>query len=129
MNDQLIDLLIRSLDEELTSGEQQQLDLGLLESEELRGYKTELLQMRELLGNGKSSFTKGFDTRVMDSIRKQDFESGLYNVQKWIALPAAAAIAVLLALNYYSDGSLTMDSLLGIKSVSNNIVTLTVVGY
>lgn len=128
MKEEHIELLLKSLDAELINSEQVELDLALAEDEDLRLYKEELLQMRNSLGELEYSFNEDFASQV-DSKLFDDFEKTLYKIFRWITVPSAVAVCVLLVMNYMSAGTLSLDSLLGVDSVSDEIITFNIYGH
>lgn len=129
MNEMNIDLLIRSFDEELSDVERKTLESALQNSAELRQYKKELMTMRNLLSAEKNSFSVHFTNNVMAEVSRDDFYSNFSGLFNWFALPGAAAVAVLLGMNYYFSGNLSFDGILGLQSLSDEIVTFTVIGF
>jgi len=135
MNKKLKDLLIRSLDDELGSNERAELEEALVVSPELRQEKEQLLAMRMRIGGQQFAFQSGFSGRVMQQIGQIskgkvvmfDFTQGLAAAFKRIALSGAAAILMLLLYTYVKDGSLSVDSLLGLKELnSDNAITFAI---
>jgi len=129
MDEKLSDLLIRSFDEELTFEEQVRLDNVLKNSEELRSEKKQLLLMRELIGNNKNSFGPNFSSEVMARINESGFSSGIFPLFKKIAFAGAASIIILLGLHVWSGGSLSLESILGVESAAQDVVTFNVMGH
>lgn len=130
MDDKLYNLLIRSLDEELTASEQQQLAAGLASSKALRKEKKQLLAMRTMLGKvGKTAqFKPFFAEKVMATIqgKKQQLKEAqpdffaplLWSFQR-VAYPSLAAICVLVAYTWFSEGMIDVDTLMGVQELAD----------
>ncbi len=107
-------LLLRSYDMPLNEKEKQQLQDGLAQSEVLRKEKENLDNVRTKIAAFEADFSTGFTERLMQYIAG---ESGFafLAVFRAFALSGAAAIILVLLMVYFMDGSLHLDSLLGIN--------------
>ncbi len=120
--DKLKELLIRSFDEELSAEEKQKLNKALLRSEALRMEKKEMEDTRNMIAGYSPSFSSDFSTNVLERIEEAD--NGLYFLFKRFALGAVAAIIMLLISVYYTDGSISGDSLLGLSDLTTDNILL-----
>ena len=129
MEEKINDLLIQSFDRELTTEEQLQLDEALKNSEELREQKEQLVSLRNMISKTKISFDQNFSAEVMDKISEGNFSSNVISLFKKIAYTGAASIVILLGSHLYSGGSLSLESFLGIESISADVLTFNVIGH
>ncbi|MBI3135552.1 MAG: hypothetical protein HYZ14_12820 [Bacteroidetes bacterium] len=129
MDEKLNDLLVRSFDQDLTPDEQAELDNALQNSEELRLEKEQLLSLRSLISNTSISPGQNFSSEVMDRIAENNFSTGTISLFKKIAYAGAASIIILLGSHLLSGGSLSLESFLGIESVSADVLTFNVIGH
>ena len=121
-------LLVRSLDEELSSSEKEKLEVCLTESSELREEKMELLEMRNIISSTQYSFNTGFQAKVMDRIAEEkeplilrpEFNRSLFTVFKRVALTGVAAIIILFLSIYLSDDSFSFRSITGGDNYSDD---------
>ncbi len=118
---ELYELLVRSFDDELNSGEKRKLEKALASSGELRSEKKKIQTMRKIIASKQYSFNPGFKNRIMVRIEeekksfilKSDFNRTLFSVFKRVALTGVAAIIILLLSIYLSDYSFSLDSFTG----------------
>jgi anti-sigma factor RsiW len=123
MNEQILDLLYRSLDSELAPQEQKQLDEALTQSEALRVEKKKLLAMRGAVGSSASgTFRPFFAERVMQRVKAESAENGLQEffesmvvVFRRVALIGAVAAVALVAMNLSSADDLTIAAAFGME--------------
>ena len=121
-------LLVRSLDEELSSSEKEKLEVCLSESSELRDEKRELLKMRNIISSTRYSFDAGFHAKVMERIAEEkeplilrpEFNRFLFTVFKRVALTGVAAIIILFLSIYLSDDSFSFHSITGGDTYSDD---------
>lgn len=129
-NQELLELLIRSLDSNLNDKDRMMLENALSESEELRSEKEKLVRMRELIGSGDYQFKHGFSDRVMNRLNKSknglgiefNFARDLNRVFTRVAITGIAAIILLLFSIFLTTGSVSFDSLSGAESYSEDNV-------
>jgi len=129
-NQELLELLIRSLDSNLNEKDRMMLENALSESEELRSEKEKLVRMRELIGSGDYQFKHGFSDRVMNRLNKSknslgiefNFARDLNRVFTRVAITGIAAIILLLFSIFLTTGSVSFDSLSGAESYSEDNV-------
>ncbi|OWY20657.1 hypothetical protein C7N43_00205 [Sphingobacteriales bacterium UPWRP_1] len=130
---ELYNLLLRSLDAELSPHEAQQLQTALENNEALRIQQQQMLQMRALLAGQQYHFNPGFEDRVMDAInqlqtegnsRQVDFGTALTLTFRRIALSGVAAILVLLFITYLNYQSLSLNAITGIENLNPEDVEL-----
>jgi len=115
-----LDLLIKSLDNELSPQEQQMLEQALSESEALRRERDQLLAMRSALGELPPVHDPAFSERVMQRLHEKSITSTAL-IAAMFPRVAAACILVLFAFLlsiYVSEGSLTSDALLGTQELT-----------
>lgn len=115
-----LDLLIKSLDNELSPEEQRALNEALAESEALRREREQLLAMRAAMADLRLEPDAGFPERVLEQIRVNK-HAGIAIIADLFPRVAAACIVILFAFLlsvYLSDGSLTTDALLGTQELT-----------
>ena len=103
-------LLLASFDRKLTSKEQATLDQGLTDFTGLQAEKTDLEQLRAMVGEQTYAFKPFFAGRVMHKIEVRIFPK--------VAMSGLAIIILLLASTYLIEGSFSLDTLLGISEVA-----------
>jgi hypothetical protein len=123
MNDELLDLLYRSFDSNLSKEDQARLGDGLSRDAELREEKKRLEQMRSMvLENADRSFKPFFSARVMRKIKDEAPQSDFFESLVWIfrrvAIVGGLALVLLLATNLLVGRGLSLDSLLGMPQIS-----------
>jgi len=132
MDKKMLKLLVRSLDDDLSKEEKKQLEIAIEKSENLRKEKEKLLKLKALVEKQEYKFKPFFAGRVMNKIEQQkdkkvifpDFLNGFSVAFKRVVLSGAAAILLLIFSIYFSEGSFSFNSLLGVDSLSNeNLVT------
>jgi hypothetical protein len=86
MNDEMLELLYRSFDEELTAEQSKVLEDALAVSEDLRKEKSRIAAMRKMVAeSGMDSFRPFFAERVMRRIEDlRGGESSLWTLQEWL---------------------------------------------
>ncbi len=124
--DNLKDLLIRSLDDEaLTQEEQQLLNNALATNENLVLEKQNLEKMRQVLSGYSPRFSQGFSGRILENVFADSAESNnLYFLFKRFALSGVAAIIILLVSVYLTDGSFSLNALLGLSDLTTDNLLL-----
>ncbi len=123
--DNVKDLLIRSFDEELTAEEQQRLNSALAADANLVREKQELEKMRQVLSGYSPRFSQGFSERTLENAFADTAESNnLYFLFKRFALSGVAAIVILLISVYLTDGSFSLNSLLGLSDLTTDNLLL-----
>lgn len=115
MND-IREMMLKSLDNQLTQKEQNDLKIALEDSETLRKEMDEYELIRKSLAGSDFSFGKGFSHNLMQKLEKPRLD--LFGSFKNIAISSAAAIALLLISVYFMDGSVDLDALYGIHGYS-----------
>jgi len=114
-------LLYRSFDETLTEREQQHLAEGLEKFPHLQEEKESVASLRNRLSEKRESFSAQFEDKLMDRIRAQAAPINIFSIKpvfRTVALSGVAAIIVVLISVYFIDGSLSLDSILGINGYS-----------
>ncbi len=114
------ELLLRSFDAPLNKEERRSLEEALAQSEALRREKTEVDNLRTQIANFNPDFSSGFTERIMQRIAN---ETGFafQTVFRTIAFSGMAAIILVLLSVYYVDGSLNLNSLLGINGYAPDL--------
>ena len=129
-NQKMLNLLVRSMDRELTQQEWELLENALSESDQLRKEKERLVKMRDLIGSGDYQFKHGFANRVLNRLDRPrngfgiefSFVKDLNRVFARVAISGIAAIIILLISIYLTTGSVSLDSLSGTESYSEDNV-------
>ncbi len=114
------DLLLRSYDDTLTEAEKRQLQEALSSSGELQREKETLDRLRRTFSAYRPDFSPSFYDRVMARISGEGTTVFL-SVFRAIALSGVAAIVLVLLAVYFMDGSLNIDSLLGINGYAPDL--------
>jgi anti-sigma factor RsiW len=116
------DLLIKSLDSELTTTEDQILQKALEMSEDLRKERGHLLEMRDALKSNRAKFfSGGFEDRVMAKIQSrqaEDFMGYLLSVFKPVAIAAILLIIITASINVWNSEQISLDGVMAINDVS-----------
>ncbi len=122
MNKEAYELLIRSLDQQLSQEEQHRLDAALRDSVELQQEKERLVKMREALGNLEYQFAPFFAGKVMHKI--QQLERGEpRTMNSWgkafqqIAIPSLAVLLLLIVVTWLTEGSISLEAMTGISQL------------
>lgn len=108
------ELLLRSLDGELSPAESEMLEASLSGSVELRAEQQRLMQLRKALGeSGARSFSDGFSNRVMQRVWEareasrgvtEALPDGMYESIRWLFVRLApACLIVAVGLGLYSS--------------------------
>ncbi len=113
------EILLRSYDDTLTNEQQQQLARALDTSPELQQEKEELDRLRHEMASWQPDFHPGFTELVMQRIAGETF--AFRSVFRAVALSGVAAIVLVLLSVYFMDGSLNIDSLLGINGYAPDL--------
>lgn len=115
-----LDLLLKSLDEELTPEERASLDRALAASEALRHERDQLLAMRTALGQLQPLPDASFAGRVMDRIQAQETTMTAIILQLYPRVAAASVVVILVVLLavFFTEGSLTPDTLIGVDKLT-----------
>lgn len=127
MNEELIELLYRSLDSQLDPEEQRRLADALAGDPSLQAEKKRIEQMRSAVAaNAEDSFESGFADRVMNRIAAMEteetgtdlFDLSIMQVFKKVVVAGVAAALILVAANMYRNGDVSLNAALGIPSDS-----------
>ncbi len=133
INQEMYDLLIRSMNEQLPAEEDKQLQQALKGSSELREEKIKLNKVGKLLSSRNYSFSDGFHNRVMQAVSDEkkgkvisiDFTRSFTSMFNRIAVAGVAAILLLVISLYISHGSLNVNTLTGIDPISeDNLISV-----
>ena len=121
MKEELLELLTRSLDEELSAEERMRLETALATHGWLRQEQQKLLQMRALFAQWQPKSNPDFADRVMQVVNQEkERESGALFVRLFPRVAVACALFFALGLGafYLSEGSLSTDALIGLDDWS-----------
>jgi hypothetical protein len=119
------EILLKSYDEVLSENEKRELSQALETSETLRREKEILDRVNQDLSEWEAGFAPGFAERVLLRIAGETpfvFQS----VFRAVALSGVAAIVLILLSVYFMDGSLNLDSLLGINGYAPDLGMLSI---
>ncbi len=122
MDTKAYSLLKQSLDRELTTQENDELQKALRENPELRSEAESLQKVRGLLLDDESSFGSFFVEKVMSRIETIQ-ESNIIYAFKRIALPGLIAALILLLITILGNHSISFDSLLGVDTLQPEYLT------
>ncbi len=118
-------LLLRSYDAPLNEEEKRQLQDGLYQSKALRKEKENMDNMRTKIAAFDADFSAGFTERLMQRIAGERGFAFL-SIFRTIALSGVAAIILVLLTIYFVDGSLNLNSLLGINGYTPDLGLLSI---
>jgi hypothetical protein len=128
MNKKIRSLLYRSFDKNLSSRERQVLENALSQSEDLRGEKESILQLRQAIKKEKvSGFQPFFSERVLNRIQatlqakgEDSFFNSLLVVFRPLAIAAIILIIIISAYNITSSGQVSLEGALAVPEVTLN---------
>jgi len=133
INQEMYDLLIRSMNDQLPAEEDKKLQQALKGSSELREEKIKLSKVGKLLSSRNYSFSDGFHNRVMQAVNNEkkgkmismDFTRSFSTMFNRIAVAGVAVIVLLVISLYISHGSLNVNTFTGVDPVSqDNLVSV-----
>lgn len=116
----ILDLLLRSMDMELPEAEAEKLEQALQESASLQQEKVRLLAMREQLEAWTAPEDPTFADRVMVNLGKQveeDLSAVIIRLFPKVAAACVLILAVALGTIYVTEGSLMLDTIIGVNEV------------
>jgi len=105
-------LLYQSFDRKLTPAEQKILDDALIRSNELKNEKLEIEKMRNMLEDYRPLISNDFTAKVMNKIESR---KTFYTVFKYLVMTGVAAIILLLVTIYFTDGTVSYETLSGLS--------------
>lgn len=117
MDNNLYNLILRSLDAPLAEREQRELESALADSEEFRTAREEIVALRNGLQALKGeTFRPFFAERVMDRLNNPQLSMAEYfvSVFRKVALSAAVLVIICSAYNISRENKFTLESALGI---------------
>jgi hypothetical protein len=120
MDKQILKLLNESFDRDLSPQERAHLNSALQASPGLREEQKRLLKVRNLLAAHEAGFKTGFSDFVMAGVSEEKRSLKLRGIAapfNRIALPLLAAAAVLLLFTLLTNGSLSIDAVMGIDQL------------
>lgn len=115
------ELLLYSLDNELTPAQQLHLGKALAESESLRQEREQLLQMRSLVAGLRVRRDLSFTERVMTRLQQKEKRGFFADIVSLSPKVAAACIVFMIATTigiYVHEGSLSSDVIIGIEDLT-----------
>ncbi|MFH1312492.1 MAG: hypothetical protein ABIJ00_04625 [Candidatus Eisenbacteria bacterium] len=127
MNEEMLNLLYRSLDEDLDPAEQHRLDEALARSEALREERVRILAIRRSLAvSAAESFKPFFAERVMSRLTAnagenrgaETFLESLSYVFRRAAFAGALAVVALAIFNIVSSNTISATAALGVPKVT-----------
>ena len=122
MNNDERDLLLKSLDSELSIDEYQQLETALERSSDLRAEKENILKMRRSVKSAAAtSFESGFQDRVMARIQvknDEEFTFNLFQIFRPVAIAAVLLIIITASFNMWSSDQFSVDGILALTDIS-----------
>ena len=121
-------LLYRSFDKSISRHEQANLDNGLRKYPSLLKEKDAVAALRTTLSEKKAAFSSSFEDSLMDRIRLSRMQNNIFTIKpvfRTVALSGVAAIIIVLISVYFIDGSLSLDTLMGINGYSPDMGMLT----
>lgn len=116
-----LELLLYSLDNELTPAERTRLDAALSASETLQQEQEELLYMRELVSDLRVKRDSQFADTVMNRLHgKEDsgFWSDIVSLSPKVAAACVAFVIVSLVGVYFWEGKLSPESIIGTEQLT-----------
>lgn len=117
-------LLYRSFEETLGNSDNQLLETGLKASSELQKEKQDIHTLRENLSAVKADFSLGFEQKIMSLIRQEQSPIPAFEILpvfRTVAFSGLAAILVVLVGIYFTNGSLNLDSIMGISKYAPDL--------
>ena len=123
MKQDLYDLLLRSLDQELSTKETNLLEKALAKSPELRKEKEQLLATRNLFANWTVAKDPSFSSAVMNRIGEikqklpNSFSPSVIRLFPSVAAACIIFIMIMLLNIYLTDGSLSSEAMLGLENL------------
>lgn len=125
---EMYELLLRSMNDQLSADEDKKLQLALKVSAELREEKVKLGKVRELLSSRNYGFTAGFRNRVMQAVSDEknnkvilmDFTRSFTSMFNRVAVAGVAVILLLVISLYISHGSLNVNTITGVDPISED---------
>lgn len=121
MKEEWLELLTRSLDEDLSAEERMRLNTALATHDWLREEQKKLLQMRVLLGQWQPEANPSFADGVMQAIGQEQSQEGTaLFVRLFPKVAVACALFFMIGLStiYLSEGSLSTDAIIGLEDWS-----------
>jgi anti-sigma factor RsiW len=126
MNERMLELLLRSFDEELSAEEGKELREALAASEALRHEKSRIEKMRKMVSeSGADTFRPFFAERVMRRVTEmREARNGVWTLQDWlsrvfrrVAIVGAAVAAGLVIFNLVQADGVSVAAAFGISEV------------
>ncbi|MEO1218523.1 MAG: hypothetical protein AAFY45_33645 [Bacteroidota bacterium] len=115
-------LLHRSLHGKLDQGEEAMLSDALEKDGNLREEKRKLLELQDILGSQDFRFKPFFSSRVMSEIDVTRKPVGLFSGINYafmrVSLPTMVAVFIWILTFWGTEGSLSLDGLLGVAGLS-----------
>lgn len=133
INQEMYELLLRSMNEQLFADEDKKLQMALKVSAELREEQKKLGKVGKLLSSRNYGFTAGFRNRVMQAVSDEkkgkvismDFARNFTAMFNRIAVTGVAVILLLVISLYISHGSLNVNTITGVDPISeDNLISV-----
>ena len=120
---EMLELLLKSRQTQLSPEEANRLQKALDEREDLRIAKENLEMLDQIKGEKDLAFRPFFSGRVMHRINQlneqnPDFVSSLIFAFKRLALPAFAIMLALVVMTLVNEQSLSLESITGLSEIS-----------
>ncbi len=123
MNQNILKLLIRSFDKDLSPDKKVLLDENLKNDKELQNLKKELNKTRESIQKQDYQFKPFFETRVLSKIEniknEINFISKMYGLYKKVITIGFAVAVILMIIFYFTGSPLSFGNIFGTKYMNN----------
>jgi hypothetical protein len=122
--EKLMELLIHSLDNELTLDEHQALDLAFAKSKEFRAERDRLLKLRSLLNQQRTIASNEFVNAVLGKTTTpvinpvQGFNTTMVRLFPRVAAACVIIMLASLFTVYLAEGELSSDTIVGLSDIS-----------
>lgn len=122
MKDKALDLLIHSLDNELTPAQKEQLAFYFEEYPSLKEEEEKLRTLRIALSNLQTDNQSSIADKVIGKLSTRkietDFQAVIMQLFPKVAAACLLVIVVTILATFYVEGSLSADALVGIQDLS-----------
>ena len=121
MKKDIHDLMVHALDNELTAEDASRLEQALSESVELRNEQQQLLRMRQMFATTQPEPSAVFVDNIIARLAKPKqprLEVLIIKMLPQIAAACILAFAVSLSAIYLSEGTLSLDAVIGVEELS-----------
>lgn len=125
MNDNALELLIYSLDNELSPQEKKQLDQYLTDSAALRQEKALLLQIREGLSGLQAEPDNHFADQIVrqlstskDPVQHPGLQVLIMNLFPKVAAACVIVLVAAVLTTFFVEGNLSLEAFIGVQDLS-----------